>query len=153
MWLMLLVLQFVPQDSLRGTVDIKIKEVLPPQDSYYVEDSKQNYLKVPEKIVELRPSIGKVPELKEKEIPISDILLYEANLTQYKRGQKAVKEAVRAKACDREIMLIKLNTEKNMLMGALEMAKVQGKDDEVQKIESRIKRVDSFIENIKEEER
>ena len=95
--------------------------------------------------------IGKAPELKRVEIPFNEILYKSIAQKTVSEYQERIKKAVKSKASDKDISLLKMEMEKTLLMQRLEISKMEGKDEEVRKINKALRNLEHLMQTVEVE--
>jgi len=151
MWLLFLIFMQAPPER----VELKVSDMgLYPVPSTPPIIMEQDLIKWPElesDIPTLPFQIGKVPELKRVEIPFNEILYKSIAQKTVSEYQERIKKAVKSKASDKDISLLKMEMEKTLLMQRLEISKMEGKDEEVRKINKALRNLEHLMQTVEVE--
>lgn len=150
MWLLCLIFLQVPPERVELKVlDVGINPVPPGPPMVAVQDT----FSWPEvgDIPKLIPAVGKAPELRRMEIPVNEVLYQSIASRTVAEYKEKVKNALRSGKTDRDVMLIKLELERTLLTQRLEMSKIEGKDDEVQKINRSLINLEGLMKTLEVE--
>ncbi|HOP32775.1 MAG TPA: hypothetical protein PKU94_05295 [Candidatus Hydrothermia bacterium] len=150
MILLLLCIQMPHEATIRGILDIEIKKGIPPIVIPQIDDSVRQALKAID-VIELEPETGTIPELKRIEISYNELLSTVLSQITIEDGRRKLKEAINRGASDEEIIILKLETEKRMLEQHREIAKLEGKDEELLRIQMRLNTMEKSLKELKEE--
>jgi len=95
--------------------------------------------------------VGKAPEMKRIEIPFNEVLYQSIAQNTISEYRERVKNAVKSKADDREIARLKMEMEKTLLMQRLEISKIEGKDEEVEKVNRALTNLENLMKTLEVE--
>lgn len=148
--MILVIMCLLIPDTLVGNLNIELKRGTPPQIEVLNPDTTRVDLKLNKAIPTLLPQMGKASEVKENKISYHDLMYYAISQRTLIKARNEVKNAIKDGKSDGEIMLIKLRMERDMLNQKLEFSKLEGKKEEMQKLQRQIQRLNEEIKLVEE---
>jgi hypothetical protein len=85
------------------------------------------------------------------EIPVNEVLYQSIASRTVAEYKEKVKNALRSGKTDRDVVLIKLELERTLLTQRLEISKIEGKEDEVQKINRSLINLEGLMKTLEVE--
>ncbi|MDI6851723.1 MAG: hypothetical protein QMD82_07315 [bacterium] len=151
MWLILLfILQIPPERVELKVLDVHLEPV-PSRPPILFEQDTIILPEVREDIPTLPAKIRKAPELKKVEIPFNEVLYQSISQNTISTYRERVKNAIKSGASDKEITKLKMEMEKTILMQRLEVSKMEGKEEEVQKIKRALSNLENLMKTVEVE--